>query len=261
MPAMPTERRDFPDGIALVVGGSGGIGSAICRRLAEAGTDVALSYRGNRERAEAVAAEVRALGRQAEIHQLALDDAARLATVPAEITARRRLHTVVIAAGSDISQPRIRDLAAADWRRVFEADVHGCLALVQATLPQLKAGGGGSYVHVSSCGLARWPEGDVLSVAPKAAIESLLQGVAREEGRFGIRANSVALGVIEAGMFQRLSAQGTFDEKWRKATLRNLCLKRFGTAEEVADAVVFLASARAGYTTGQLLYVDGGYRV
>ncbi len=258
---MPIERRDFPDGIALVVGGSGGIGSAICRRLAEAGTDVALSYRGNRERAEAVAAEVRAAGRQAEIHQLALDDAARLSAVPAEIAARRRLHTVVIAAGSDIGQPRIRDLAPADWRRVFEIDVHGFLGLVQATLPQLKAGGGGSYVHVSSCGLARWPEGDVLSVAPKAAIESLLQGIAREEGRFGIRANSVALGVIEAGMFQRLSAQGTFDEKWRKATLRNLCLKRFGTAEEVADAVVFLASARAGYTTGQLLYVDGGYRV
>ncbi len=258
---MPTERRDFPEGIALVVGGSGGIGAAICQRLAEAGTDVALTYRGNRERAEAVAAAVREAGRHVEVHQLALDDAVRLAAVPAEIAARQRLHTVVIAAGSDIGQPRIRDLVTADWRRVFDADVHGFLDLVQATLPHLKTGGGGSYVHVSSCGLARWPEGDVLSVAPKAAIESLLQGIAREEGRFGIRANSVALGVIEAGMFQRLSAQGTFDEKWRKAALRNLCLKRFGTAEEVADAVVFLASARAAYTTGQLLYVDGGYAV
>lgn len=168
---------------------------------------------------------------------------------------------MVVASGTDIAQPKIRDMTTAQWRQVMDADLNGFFNLVHATLPHLKAGGGGSYVHISSAGLHRWPEGDVLSVAPKAAIESLIQGIAREEGRYGIRANSVALGVIESGIFLRRLADGTFTDKWQKAAMSKLCLKRWGSADEVADAVVFLASNRAAYTTGQILSVDGGYRV
>jgi NAD(P)-dependent dehydrogenase (short-subunit alcohol dehydrogenase family) len=100
----------------------------------------------------------------------------------------------------------------------------------------------------------------VLSVAPKAAIEALVRGIASEEGRFGIRANSVALGVIEAGIFLRLEGVD-FDPEWVEAARNNTALKRFGTAEEVANAVVFLASARASYVTGQMLVLDGGYSI
>jgi NAD(P)-dependent dehydrogenase (short-subunit alcohol dehydrogenase family) len=92
--------------------------------------------------------------------------------------------------------------------------------------------------------------------APKAAIEALVRGIAREEGRFGVRANSVALGVIETGIFLRLAGKD-FDQEWVEAARGNTALKRFGTAEEVADAVVFLASARASYVTGQTLVLDG----
>ena len=125
----------------------------------------------------------------------------------------------------------------------------------------MKASGGGSYVHISSAGLHRWPERDALSVAPKAAIESLIQGIAKEEGAHGIRANSVAIGVINAGIFKRLWADGIFDEQWKEAVQEDLCLKRWGKPEEVAHAVVWLASNKAAYTTGQIISVDGGYGV
>ena len=256
-----TQRKEFPEGAVLVIGGSGGAGEAICGRFAELGSDVVLAYHRNEARAAQVVAAVQAQGQRAQAWQLSMSDLDGVQRTLEAILAQGRIHTVVIAAGSDIAQPPIRDLDVAQWRAVIDADLNGFFAIVQATLPHLKAQGGGSYVHVSSAGMHRWPEGDVLSVAPKAAIDSLLQGIAKEEGRFGVRANSVAIGVIETGIFLRLWQDGTFDDKWRDAVQRNLCLKRWGQASEVADAVAFLASNRALYTTGQVLSVDGGYGV
>ncbi len=251
----------FPAGTALIIGGSGGVGAAVCRELASAGCDIALTYNSNKQRAQEVAQEVRKLGRAVDCHQLSIGDAEKTRTVIDQVAAVRRLHTIVIAAGSDIDQVLIRDLSPEQWREVVDADLNGFFQIVQASLGHLQAGGGGSYVHISSAGLHRWPERDVLSVAPKAAIESLIQGIAKEEGRHNIRANSVALGVIETGIFLRLLAEGVFDDHWKTAVQAGLCLKRWGKAEEVAHAVAYLASERAAYVTGQLLSVDGGYGV
>ncbi|TXS96112.1 SDR family oxidoreductase [Parahaliea maris] len=253
--------QDFPEGVALVIGGSGGTGAVICRELAEAGSDVVLTYNGNRERAAQTAEQLVSLGRQAEYHQLSIGDHQRVKTLIDDIASRHRIHTVVVAAGSDIPQLMIRDVSPDEWKRVVDADVNGFFNIVHASLPHMKAGGGGSYVHISSAGLHKWPERDVLSVAPKASIEWLLQGIAKEEGMFGIRANSVAIGVINAGIFKRLWADGSFDEAWKEAVQAGLCIKRWGEPEEVAHAVVYLASQRAGYVTGQILSVDGGYGV
>lgn len=249
----------FPDGLALVIGGSGGMGALICQTLAAAGSDIALTYRGNRDRAEQVAQSIRALGRRCLVQQLDIADEASVAAAVTEVGAAGRLHTVVMASGSDIKQPLIRNLSPADWRAVVDADLNGFYNVLHYTLPVLKAGGGGSYVHLSSCGIGRWPNGDVLSVAPKACIDSLLQGVAKEEGKYGVRANSVGVGVIETGIFLRLKAEGVFDERWLNAALKNQCVKRFGQPQEIANAVLFLATA--GFVTGQTIMVDGGYTV
>lgn len=249
----------FPEGVALVIGGSGGMGATICETFAAAGCDIALTYNSNRERAEQVAAGIRALGRKASIHRLNIAEADSVAAATAEIAAQARIHTVVMASGSDIKQPLISELTPADWRKVVDADVNGFFNVLHHTLPRLKAGGGGSYVHLSSAGLERWPDGDVLSVAPKACIESLLQGVAKEEGRHGIRCNSIAVGVIETGIFLRLWDEGVFNETWKEAVLKNLCLKRFGKPQEIADAALYLATAN--YVTGQMISVSGGYGV
>jgi NAD(P)-dependent dehydrogenase (short-subunit alcohol dehydrogenase family) len=252
----------FPAGAALVAGGSGGIGRAICIRLAEAGADVALTYRSRRDAAEQAAAAVRAAGRRASIHAVDLGDAAAVAEVVDQAAAEHgALHGVVHAVGSDIAMRFISELGPEEWRAVVHADADGFFHLVRAALPHLRRARG-SVVAVTSAGLERFPARDILSVAPKAAIEAVVRGLAREEGRHGVRANSVAVGVVDAGMFQRLAgAAGELSSAWVEAATRNAALRRLGTADEVADAVVFLASARASYITGQRLVVDGGYSV
>lgn len=252
---------DFDEGVALVVGGSGGIGSEIARALGEAGTDVAVTYRGNAEAAEAVARTIREGGRKASVHKMDLGDVADVKRgVDAIVAAHGRLHTVVVAAGAPIPQPRVHELDPETFRKVIDADVNGFFHVVHATLPRLRETSG-SYVFMSSAGLERFPPGDVLSVAPKGAIEALLRGIAREEGRFGVRANSVGIGVCDAGMFHRLVESGELDQAWLDASKRNIALRRFGSAREIADAAVFLASKRARYVTGQRLMVDGGYAI
>jgi NAD(P)-dependent dehydrogenase (short-subunit alcohol dehydrogenase family) len=176
------------------------------------------------------------------------------------VAARGGLHTVVNAAGAPIAQPYISQADPETFRGVIEGDLAGFFNLVHACLPHLRSDGGGSVVAITSAGLKRFPPGDILSVAPKAGIEALVRGIAREEGRYGVRANCVALGVIEAGMFLKLR-EAELDETWQEAAKANTPLRRFGTAEEVAEAAVFLASTRAGYITGQTLMLDGGYTI
>lgn len=249
----------FPAGVTLVIGGSGGMGGVICSAFAAQGCDIALTYRRNRARAEEVAGAVRGLGRDASIHGVDIADEAGVAAAIAEIAATRRIHTVIVASGSDIDQQRIADLTPQAWRAVIDADSNGFFNVVHHTLPHLRANGGGSYVHLSTCGMQRWPDGDALSVAPKACNDALLRGIAREEGRHGIRANAIAVGVIESGIFLRLREQGHFDERWQKAVMRNLCVKRYGQPQEVAEAALYLATA--GYVTGQTIAVSGGYGI
>ena len=252
--------RHFPDGVAVVIGGSGGIGAAICTRLAEHGTDVALSFRSNRAKAEVVAATVASAGQR---HQIGAVDAADLPSVTRffdqALAAFGRVHTVIFATGADISMTYTSQIDLDEWHRVIAGDLTGFLHVLKTALPQLRAGGGGSIVAITSAGIERHPPKDILSVAPKAGIEALIRGVAREEGRYGIRANTVGLGVIDTGLFHRLEERLT--PEFVEAMKANTALKRFGTAREAADAAVFLCSSVSGFITGHRLMIDGGYSI
>jgi len=252
----------YPDGFALVIGGSGGVGTAICKELAESQVPLLLTFNSNQTRAEALVNELRAINDKVACCQVSLQDVESLkAAVSLGLQTYGRLHSVFIANGYDIPQSAISEVTPELWQRVMRSDAEGAFNAIHTTLPHLRIGGGGSYVHISSAGLLKYPPLDILSVAPKAAVEELIKGVAKEEGINNIRANSIAIGVIETGIFLRLKEQGVFDDAWIEGVKSALPLNRFGQPEEVAKMAVFLASNNAAYTTGQLIPVDGGFGV
>jgi NAD(P)-dependent dehydrogenase (short-subunit alcohol dehydrogenase family) len=168
---------------------------------------------------------------------------------------------MVWGAGPLVDQTDTAEATSEQWRNAVNIEVHGFFEATKALVPHMREQGGGSFVHLGSAGDRLFPPKDVLSVAPKAANESLVRGLAREEGVNNIRANSVLIGVIEAGMFLELTKQGVFDDYWVREVQKGLGLKRWGQPEEIANATIFLSSNQAAYVTGEQISVSGGYGI
>jgi NAD(P)-dependent dehydrogenase (short-subunit alcohol dehydrogenase family) len=252
--------EDFTQGTALVIGGSGGIGAAICRALADAGSNVVLSYRSKRDAAGKVVADVKARGRDALAAQVDLADIASVNRIVAEATQKfGSIHSVVYASGPPLEFLYINEIKPEEWARVINADVNGCFNLVSAVLPHFREQRGGSFVALVTAAVDRSPPRDILSAAPKAAIQMLVKGVAREEGRYGVRANCVGPGYIEAGL--GLSTVHDHTQDYVEKMVRAIPLRRAGQAEDVADVVVFLLSDKARYVTGETICVAGGLQL
>lgn len=243
--------------LALVAGGSGGIGSAICAALARDGFDVALTYHSDAEAASRTAKLVEEHGRRATVHQLDLTD---VETSEALVAGLSPLDVVVYAAGPYIPMKYTGTIPPAMFAEQLARDAAACFNLLRPAIEPLRATSG-CIVCVTTTVVRRYASRDLLSAAPKAAVEQIVRAIASEEGRYGVRANCVGVGVIDTGIFQDLVSSGDYDERALDAARRAIPLHRFGTAEEAAEAVAFLASDRAAYITGQTLCVDGGYSV
>lgn len=256
-----TSGFSFNEGVAFIAGGSGGIGAAITQSLAAAGSDVVFTYYRNRDAAVRLEETARRDGRRIESVHLALEDSASVSSALQHARSRYgKIHSVIYAAGPSLPISYVAQVQEEDWVRTFAMDTHACFNLVRAALPILKEQSGGSFTAITTTQFARHVPMSVLSSAPKAAIESMMQVVAKEYGRFGVRANCVRSGWLAGGKFAD-GMGGQVQEKAMQAIVSQIPLGALGDPADVAAAVTFLSSQQARYITGDALTVDGGWRL
>lgn len=253
-------------GAVVVTGASGGIGHEVARSLADEFPDARLVLTYRTAAPEDLAAELAtptdaAATRAVECVRLPLGDDDEVAAVVDRIGSHHGgIAVLAHCAGPHVPMTHLSRVSPADFRRQLDDDAAGFFSLVHAALPHLRTARG-NVVVVTTAATTRYPVRDGLSSAPKGAVESLVRGFAAEEGRYGLRFNCVGPGMLTDGMASRLIASGDLDERALEITRGNIPLRRFGSATDIAEAVTFLASERAGFISGQKLDVDGGYGV
>ena len=243
---------DLTGKAALVTGGSRGIGKAIGLRLARQGADVAFSYRGNADAAKATAAEIESIGtRTLSIQGDVKDPASAETVVKAALDAFGKVDILVNNAGVTRDDLIMR-MSEEAWREVLETNLFGAFWMTKAvTRPMLKARAG-RIVNITSVSGQAGQMGQANYSSAKAGLIGLTKATARELASRGITVNAVAPGFVMTELTQDLP------EALQTELIARTPLGRFGTVEEIADAVAFLASDEARYITGQVLAVDGG---
>jgi NAD(P)-dependent dehydrogenase (short-subunit alcohol dehydrogenase family) len=244
-----------------VGGGSGGIGRAICRALAAGGWNIALTYNRRREPAQEIAEEITRAGGGAYAVQLDLTDADATSRAVDEVADHGELSGLVYAAGPVIAMDYVSNLTPGQFARILDIDLKGAINLLQPAIKHLRANTG-TLVALSTQAVARYAKQDALSTVPKAAVEAFVRAIAVEEGRYGVTANVIGVGMLEGeGMWDTMHQTGAYTEPLLAAARAATPMRRFGRPEDVAALTRFLMSDQASWITGQTICVDGGYSV
>lgn len=243
--------------VALVTGASGGVGRAVALDFAVRGYSLALSYRSNVQAAEALAADVRKSGTTPLMLPLDLTDASACAAATQKTLDHfGAIDVLAHCAGAYPDWKSIRELSADEWGRFIAADLTGFFNILSPCIRHMHERGKGVVVAVSSIAAQACQAKGAQAAAAKAGLEALVRVLAKEEGRFGIRANAVAIGLTDTEM------GADAGRHWGAEALKRLIgatpLGRMGKPEEIARVVTFLASEDASYVTGKVLQVDGG---
>ena len=236
---------------ALVTGGSRGIGAAIVKRLARDGADVALTYVSKPDQAEATATEARALGARAIAIRADSGSAADLVAAVAQTVRELGGIDILVNNAGVATMAPVEAFRVEDFDRMMAVNLRAVFVATQAAVKHMKAGG--RVVTIGSCNAERMPfAGGAVYSMSKAALVGLVKGLARDLGPRGITINNVQPGPIDTDMNP---ADGDFAERLKKL----MALPRYGTGDEVAAMVAYLAGPEAGFVTGASLTIDGGF--
>lgn len=261
----------FPDGGALVVGGTGRLGEGIVRQFAKAGVPQVFTYVGNEAKAKELEAELSGQGHRVVALRMGSEDQRSIdAALDRVLAEYGRLHTVAVGAGVPVSFAKMADFPVETIERFVAADAMGYFRIFRAAIAIMRKSGGGSIVAVSTVATKRVIEFDGISPFSKGSLDALVRQLAYEEADAGIRVNAIAIGWIDrmtveqtrewipAGRPDKFETQKEMTQAILDQMQGLVRFHRPGTMEEGGNLAAFLASDQASFLTGQIIDFDGG---
>ena len=238
--------------IALVTGGSSGIGTAIVQSFAQAGAHVAFTYHSNKAGAESVLAEIEAMGVKGAYFQADMADFAKAQEVVDQVTEKFGTLDILVNNAGANQDKVVWKMTETMWDEVIDTDLKGVFNYIRAASPNFREKKYGRIITVSSINALRGKFGQSNYAAAKAGVIGLSKSVAKELGRSNVTVNVVCPGLIATKMIQ--SMPDDFKEK----AMKEIVLGRIGTPEDVAEVITFLSGDGAKHITGEVIKVDGG---
>ena len=243
---------DLEGKVALVTGGSLGIGTAISLDLARNGADVALTYRRHEQEAQAIAERIRSFGRKAKPYKIDISDFEAVQKLVNQVLDDfGHLDILVNNAGLNWDGV-VWKMTEKQWDTVINVDLKGTFNFIRAVAPIFKEQQSGKIVNVTSINALRGKFGQANYSAAKAGIIGLTKTVAKELGRYKVNVNAVAPGLIETEMIKSMP------EEFKQKSVAETVFNRLGQPEDVAYLVTFLSTDKARHITGEVIKVDGG---
>ena len=238
--------------IALVTGGSSGIGTAIVQSFAQAGAHVAFTYHSNKAGAESVLAEIEAMGVKGAYFQADMADFAKAQEVVDQVNEKFGTLDILVNNAGANQDKVVWKMTETMWDEVIDTDLKGVFNYIRAASPNFREKKYGRIITVSSINALRGKFGQSNYAAAKAGVIGLSKSVAKELGRSNVTVNVVCPGLIATKMIQ--SMPDDFKEK----AMKEIVLGRIGTPEDVAEVITFLSGDGAKHITGEVIKVDGG---
>ena len=235
--------------VAVVTGGSRGIGKAICLKFAEQGADIAFLYAGNTVKAEETLKELEDMGVKAKAYQCNVADAEAVAAVVKEIAKDFGGIQILVNNAGITKDKLVPMLKAADFDAVVDTNLKGTFYMIKGVYPLFMKQKSGKIINISSVSGLMGNPGQAIYSASKAGVVGLTKSVAKELASRGVCCNAIAPGFIATEMTESLE---------NDALKEAIPMKRFGAAEEVAKLALFLASEHSDYITGEVIRIDGG---